>query len=253
MAVIFKTDKGKVRRHNEDNGGVFKNNNAHFLAVVADGMGGHKAGEVASEIAVTYLQERWAEIDQEPTPEWAEEWLQENVGLVNELIFERSTKNIDLEGMGTTIVAAICTPLFATIVNIGDSRCYLMNDHGYEQLTDDHSLVNELIKTGQISPEDARHHPRKNVLLKAVGTEAHIKMDIKTITFEKGDQLLLCSDGLSNKVTKEEMEDVLKEDSSLMEKADQLIALANDYGGEDNISLAIIEHDVFTESGCDEC
>ncbi len=253
MVAIFKTDKGKVRRHNEDNGGVFKNKQGHLLAIVADGMGGHKAGEVASEIAVNHLHEQWDKIDHEPTPEWAEQWMKENVTDVNQLIFDRSTENVDYEGMGTTIVAAICTPLFATISNIGDSRCYVMNDHGYEQITDDHSLVNELIKTGQISPKDAEQHPRKNVLLKAVGTESKIEIDIKTITFEAGDQLLLCSDGLSNKVTKEEMESILQENSSLEEKADQLIALANEYGGEDNISLAIVQHNEITESRCDEC
>ncbi len=111
--------------------------------------------------------------------------------------------------MGTTIVAVICTNRFVSIANIGDSRCYLSNELGFKQLTEDHSLVNELVRSGQISKEDAEHHPRKNVLLRALGTERDVVMDIKTITFEEGDLLLLCSDGLSNKVKENEMVEVL--------------------------------------------
>ena len=107
--------------------------------------------------------------------------------------------------MGTTLVASICTEKYITIAHIGDSRGYVLTEDGFRQLTDDHSLVNELIKSGQISREDAELHPRKNVLLKAMGTEPVIEMDLKTITFEEDDQLLLCSDGLSNKVSSEVM------------------------------------------------
>jgi protein phosphatase len=112
---------------------------------------------------------------------------------------------------------------------------------GFAQITEDHSLVNELVRTGQISKEDAEHHPRKNVLLRALGTERTVEMDIRTITFEEGDILLLCSDGLSNKVSETEMAEVLVKEGDLGQKADILIDMANDYGGEDNITLAIIE------------
>lgn len=151
--------------------------------------------------------------------------------------------------MGTTIVSAICTDQFATIGHIGDSRCYLFNQHGFQQITEDHSLVNELVKTGQISKEDAEHHPRKNVLLRALGTEKDVKLDIKTISVDEHDQLLLCSDGLSNKLSEQAMLDILTSDRSLEEKAQTLIHLANEHGGEDNITLAIVEFSSECESG----
>lgn len=250
MKVVFKTDQGKVRALNEDNGGVFRNSKGDFLAIVADGMGGHRAGEVASQIAVNRLQELWSNLDQTLTPERAEDWFRSNVAIVNKEIMDHSLQNKECEGMGTTLVAAICTELFATVVNIGDSRCYVSNDNGFSQLTEDHSLVNELIKSGQISREDAELHPRKNVLLKAMGTEPVIEMDLKTITFEEDDQLLLCSDGLSNKVSSEVMASILAGDTPLIEKAGTLIDLANQAGGEDNITLAIITYEDCPESRC---
>ncbi|MDP4162048.1 MAG: protein phosphatase, partial [Bacillota bacterium] len=146
------------------------------------------------------------------------------------------------DGMGTTIVAAICTDGFATIANIGDSRGYLMNEMGFKQLTEDHSLVNELVRSGQISREDAEHHPRKNVLLRALGTEQSVEMDIRTVMFESGDICLLCSDGLSNKVNETEMNQILADDQTLEQKALSFISLANENGGEDNITLAIVEY-----------
>ncbi|MCJ8006217.1 Stp1/IreP family PP2C-type Ser/Thr phosphatase [Lederbergia wuyishanensis] len=238
-----------IRPHNEDNGGIFYNEKGNCLAIVADGMGGHQAGEVASRIAVTKLQELWTAVESELTPESAEKWFLENVSKVNKEIFDHSQQFQEYKGMGTTLVAAISTATFATIVNVGDSRCYLLNDNGFNQLTEDHSLVNELIKAGQISPEDAELHPRKNVLLNAMGTESNIDMDISTITFEEGNKLLLCSDGLSNKVSSSEMAKILMEETNLNEKAEALIQLANHYGGEDNISIAIIN--ACPESGCE--
>ncbi|MBD8003973.1 Stp1/IreP family PP2C-type Ser/Thr phosphatase [Bacillus norwichensis] len=253
MLAIFKTDKGKVRTHNEDDGGIFISGQGEMLAIVADGMGGHKAGEVASGIAVTELKGHWQEVDTSLTPTEAEQWLQDHLTNVNKKIFDHAKENLQCEGMGTTIVAAICTERFATVANVGDSRCYVMNDLGYEQLTEDHSFVNELVKTGQISPEDAVHHPRKNIVLKAAGTQEEVEIDIKTITFEEGDKIMLCSDGLSDKVSKAEMEELLKASLTKEEKADRLIELANQYGGEDNISLAIIEYGTCDESRCNEC
>lgn len=241
MIGLFKTDRGKIRPHNEDCGGVFINQAGNCLAIVADGMGGHNAGEVASKIAVEKFREFWSKTGEFSSPEEAEKWFSEYVPIVNKAIYEHSQANKECDGMGTTLVASICTNVFATIVNIGDSRCYVLNENGFKQITDDHSLVNELVKAGEISPEDAEFHPRKNMLLKAMGTEPETDMDIFTITFEEPDKLLLCSDGLSNKVSALEMEEILKLNISIEEKIDKLIALANEYGGEDNISVAIVE------------
>jgi len=143
----------------------------------------------------------------------------------------------------------IATNHFATIAHVGDSRCYIYNDSGFQQLTEDHTLVNELVRTGQITREDAEHHPRKNVILRAIGTESDVKIDTKTIMFEEGDILLLCSDGLSNKVKEEQMVSILQTEGSLELKASSLINLANENGGEDNITLIILEFDDNNERG----
>lgn len=249
MKAVFKTDRGKIRQHNEDNGGVFLNENGQRLAIVADGMGGHRAGDVASEMALQHLQKQWESSLKLQTADEAEEWLKKNVEKTNHLLFEHSKAVSECEGMGTTIVAAICTDRFVSIVNVGDSRCYILNENGFQQLTNDHSLVNELVRSGQISKEDAEHHPMKNVVLRALGTEETVNMDVKTIIFEEDDQLLLCSDGLSNKVTEAEICNILKGQQSLDEKATELVELANNNGGEDNITLVIVEYTDSLEVG----
>ncbi|MFK9092377.1 Stp1/IreP family PP2C-type Ser/Thr phosphatase [Bacillus salipaludis] len=241
MKAVFQTDRGKVRLHNEDAGGILINQDGNRLAIVADGMGGHRAGDVASEMTLTQLKNEWEASGGVLTAGDAENWLKDQITKVNSLVLEHATTHTECDGMGTTIVAAITTDRFATIANIGDSRGYLLNESGFKQITEDHSLVNELVRTGQISKEDAEHHPRKNVLLRALGTEKTVEMDIKTIIFEEGDVLLLCSDGLSNKVNETEMMEILLSENNLDQKAGSLISLANEYGGEDNITLAIIE------------
>ncbi|WP_026089277.1 MULTISPECIES: Stp1/IreP family PP2C-type Ser/Thr phosphatase [Bacillus] len=246
MKAVFRTDRGKVRQHNEDNGGIFHNETG-FLAIVADGMGGHRAGEVASSMTLSYFKESWSQVKGDFTAENAENWLQENIQKVNQLLFKHAESHLECKGMGTTLVAALCTERFITIANIGDSRCYIKNESGFKQLTEDHSLVNELVRTGQISREDAEHHPRKNVLLRALGTEPNVEMDIVTIVFEEGDFLLLCSDGLSNKLNSEEMLKIIEEDETLEQKADHFINIANNHGGEDNITLVLLQYSFESE------
>lgn len=241
MKAVFLTDQGKVRQHNEDSVGIFRNRDGHRLAIVADGMGGHRAGDVASLMTLNELKKQWEASQGIVTAEAAETWLKEQILTVNRLVYAYAKNNPECEGMGTTIVAAISNANFATVANIGDSRCYLLNESGFKQVTEDHSLVNELVRHGQITREDAEHHPRKNVLLRALGTEEQVEMDIKTIMFEEGDCLLLCSDGLSNKVSEKEMTEILLGEDLLEQKAAALVSLANEYGGEDNITLAIVE------------
>ncbi|WP_160720066.1 Stp1/IreP family PP2C-type Ser/Thr phosphatase [Bacillus sp. USDA818B3_A] len=241
MKAVFQTDRGRVRLHNEDAGGVFNNKDGYRLAIVADGMGGHRAGDVASEMTISALKGEWEESNGIKTAGEAESWLNEQIKRVNLLLLDHATNNTECDGMGTTIVAAILTDTFATIAHIGDSRGYLLNESGFKQITDDHSLVNELVRSGQISKEEAEHHPRKNVLLRALGTEKNVEMDIRTIIFEEGDILLLCSDGLSNKVNEAEMAEILQNEENLQQRAGLLISLANENGGEDNITLAMVE------------
>lgn len=252
MDTFYLSDRGKVRQHNEDSVGVFENEGG-ILAIVADGMGGHLAGDVASQMTINTFKALWEQGKSIDSPSEAEAWFSEKVVEVNKAVYEHSLSNPECQGMGTTIVGAIVTSGFATIGHIGDSRCYLLNNSGFKQVTQDHSLVNELVRSGQISKEDAEHHPRKNVLLRALGTEQTVELDVSTIEFEQEDVLLLCSDGLSNKVTDEELQNELLNSQPLSDKANTLVQLANENGGEDNISLVIIKKTANHELGEEPC
>jgi protein phosphatase len=155
LKAVFMTDQGRVRQHNEDAGGIFVNKDGNRLAIVADGMGGHRAGDVASEMTISQLKNEWESTNGISTADDAESWLRDQITNVNSLLFNHAMNNLECDGMGTTVVAAISTNRFVTIANIGDSRCYLLNESGFKQVTEDHSLVNELVRTGQISREDA--------------------------------------------------------------------------------------------------
>ncbi|MFT8320889.1 MAG: Stp1/IreP family PP2C-type Ser/Thr phosphatase [Bacillus sp. (in: firmicutes)] len=249
MKEIFMTDKGKVRQHNEDSGAIVFNKSGQRLAIVADGMGGHRAGDVASRLTVEKLTDLWIENEAIMTADEAESWLQTNILQVNQFVLQYALTHPECEGMGTTIIAVISTENFSTIAHVGDSRCYLYNEDGFKQMTEDHSLVNELVRMGQISKEDAEHHPRKNVVLRALGTDENLVIDIITIMFEQGDVMLICSDGLSNKVTDDQLIEVLKQDNSLETKAATLIHTANENGGEDNITVVILEYFTGNQAG----
>ncbi|MFD1735768.1 Stp1/IreP family PP2C-type Ser/Thr phosphatase [Bacillus salitolerans] len=250
MNTFFLTDRGKVRQNNEDNGGVFQNLDGQTLTIVADGMGGHRAGDVASTMTVEAFKQFWCEAESITTPETAEKWIQEHVNLVNESLYHHSIQHDECEGMGTTLVLAICHDEFITIAHVGDSRCYIVKENSLTQVTEDHSLVNELVRHGQISKEDAEYHPRKNVLLRVLGTERNVQVDIKTITTDDVQYLLLCSDGLSNKVTSGELLSHIENDGTLEEIGTNLVMKANEYGGEDNITIVLVDFDrSFAESG----
>ncbi|MFC7320396.1 Stp1/IreP family PP2C-type Ser/Thr phosphatase [Halobacillus campisalis] len=242
MKGSFLTDQGKVRQHNEDAGGVYLNEQNQLLAVVADGMGGHQAGDIASQLAVSTLHNQWEETSAIQGPKAAENWLREAILEVNQVILQHSRDHEECRGMGTTVVAAVCDDQFATVGHIGDSRVYIANHYGFKRVTEDHSLVNELVRSGQISEEQAESHPRKNVLLKALGTDENISPDIVTFEFEEDDRLLLCSDGLTNKVNEDELSRIKEYDGEWQELCQSLVDLANERGGEDNITLAIVHH-----------
>lgn len=256
MRGQFLTDRGQIRSVNEDAGGIYFNRANQLLAIVADGMGGHKAGEVASEMATNIVKKAWKQTDKFTTAEKVENWLKDVIVMMNDSIYEYAIENKEYEGMGTTVVMTVCTEQFTTIAHIGDSRCYLLNDQGFRQMTEDHSLVNELVRSGEISKGDAQSHPRKNILLKALGTEQSVRADIKSISWEVENKLLLCSDGLTNELTDEELVEHLQKDEPLEEIANKLLTLANEKGGEDNITLAIVVKDSdnhLSGVGDDEC
>ncbi|KDE24643.1 protein phosphatase [Bacillus subtilis] len=254
MLTALKTDTGKIRQHNEDDAGIFKGKDEFILAVVADGMGGHLAGDVASKMAVKAMGEKWNEAETIPTaPSECEKWLIQQILSVNSKIYDHAQAHEECQGMGTTIVCALFTGKTVSVAHIGDSRCYLLQDGDFVQVTEDHSLVNELVRTGEISREDAEHHPRKNVLTKALGTDQSVSIDTRSFDIEPGDKLLLCSDGLTNKVEGTELKDILQSDSAPQEKVNLLVDKANQNGGEDNITAVLLELALQVEEGEDQC
>ncbi|MEG7334180.1 protein-serine/threonine phosphatase PrpC [Bacillus subtilis] len=254
MLTALKSDTGKIRQHNEDDAGVFKGKDEFVLAVVADGMGGHLAGDVASKMAVKAMGEKWNEAEAIPVaPAECEKWLIEQILAVNSKIYDHAQAHEECQGMGTTIVCALFTGKTVSVAHIGDSRCYLLQEDHFFQVTEDHSLVNELVRTGEISREDAEHHPRKNVLTKALGTDLSVSIDTRSFDIEPGDKLLLCSDGLTNKVEGTELKDILQSDSAPQEKVNLLVDKANQNGGEDNITAVLLELALHVEEGEDQC
>ena len=233
------TDIGRKRELNEDyiytSGqpiGALPN-----LFIVADGMGGHKAGDYASMHTVDRFVEVISGLDAQLSKEDA---ISEAIAEANSYIYRRSTEDNSLSGMGTTLVVATCMEEMAVVANIGDSRLYLVNE-SITQITRDHSLVEEMIHLGGIDRETARNHPDKNIITRAVGVKENVTADFYRVALSKGDKLLLCSDGLTNMLRDEEIHAIIKEHENLELAAKALIAAANENGGRDNIAVVLLE------------
>lgn len=240
MLTYYQTDEGKVRSHNEDSVTIVRSLNGEYLLVVADGMGGHKAGEVASSLTVTEMGKRFASISSIGTKEEAINWLKEITDEVNLKILKYAEQNPEAAGLGTTCVCSILTPNYLIFGNIGDSRAYVMKNGKIYKVTNDHTLVNVLVESGELTPEEAAIHPQKNVLMKALGASEKVTIDIFEV--EKDiDQIFLCSDGLTNLLNSEQIERVLNDNElSIEEKVNKLILKANARGGNDNITIAYL-------------
>lgn len=245
MISCFQTDIGNVRTMNEDNVDVFSSNES-TLVVVADGMGGHQGGKLASTMTVDIISKSWNSLDKVALrPLDVEQWMQTVIEQTNTEIYNHAQENSDCEGMGTTVVFAHCTSSFITIGHIGDSRCYISNESGFTQLTEDHSFINFLVKSGELDAnniEELENHPKKHILIRALGNEPKVKLDVKTIAFNEDDTLLLCTDGLHGLVKGDLIKAVIENGWSLEEKSEKLINLARISGGSDNISLAIVKN-----------
>uniref|UniRef100_UPI0035A08BF2 Stp1/IreP family PP2C-type Ser/Thr phosphatase n=1 Tax=Jeotgalibaca porci TaxID=1868793 RepID=UPI0035A08BF2 len=202
------------------------------------GMGGHRAGDVASEMAVSHMGEAW-KLTEFRDCEQVSRWLLDTIQKVNRLIFQKSLDYADLDGMGTTLVAATYVDRELVIAHVGDSRAYLYRNYQLKQLTEDHSLVHELVKSGEITVDEARKHPQKNVVTRSVGTRETIQVDLTSMPVATEDLLILCTDGLSNMIEEDQIKNILKDWSSLDDKVETLINAANDAGGLDNISLIL--------------
>jgi protein phosphatase len=233
------TDKGRTRNTNQDYVYCEENAVGSFpnLFIVADGMGGHNAGDTASRMCV---EEVVSQIEQSTkvTPIGI---FEQAVAAANEKVFQASLSDKALNGMGTTIVATVVFGDTAYIVNVGDSRLYVYKDT-FRQVTIDHSLVEEMVQSGKLHKEDMRTHPNKNIITRALGTNSDVKADCFEIEVDEGDVLLLCSDGLSNMLEDEKIERIIRSNREDMSEAGrQLVQEANEAGGKDNISVVLIQ------------
>ena len=240
MIAYYQTDPGKVRSHNEDSVNIVENASGEKLVVVADGMGGHKAGEVASSLVVNELSKRFSELSSIGTKEEAVIWLKEIIDEINVKILKYAEEHVDANGLGTTCVCSIITDEFLLFGNIGDSSGFVYKKGKLYKVTKDHTLVNILLENGELSESAAKVHPQKNVLMKALGAAEKIEMDIFDVEREV-DGIFLCSDGLTNMLTSEQIEKILNDgDLELEEQVGKMIMKANMRGGTDNITVACI-------------
>lgn len=239
MQIFSKTDRGRVRTDNQDAYFAGKITDDSVFAVVCDGMGGANAGNVASELAVRHISEyviRSYRDGMNMTD--TEKTLKNAIVSANISLYDKAVNNAELTGMGTTAVAAFVKDGTAVIAHVGDSRIYLVNGE-IKQLTRDHSVVQSLIESGKITPEDAKVHPRKNVITRALGAEENVAVDSDCLNLSNGDTLLLCSDGLTNFL---DDKDILKvfQNNDISAVAERLVEEANENGGGDNITVVTV-------------
>ncbi|MAJ59048.1 MAG: hypothetical protein CBC48_03100 [bacterium TMED88] len=238
VKTVGDTHVGRVRRVNQDEYGEWSHpRTGQKVIFVADGMGGHRGGEVASQLAVEEVGAAFlAEPDEAP-----QEILSRAFERANRTIFERARREASLSGMGTTGVALLLTEnRRAWVAHVGDSRLYRLRRGEMELLTSDHSVVGELVRRGQISLEEARVHPQSNEILRAIGTRLNLQVDLREIDVQPNDRFLLCSDGLTSMLPDPEVEEVLRS-KNIEVAVPELIELANEAGGSDNITLVVAE------------
>ena len=237
LTVCARTDIGRKRNINQDTVCAWPAPHGSLpnLFVVADGMGGHKAGDYASAYAVSTIG-REVEMDESTEPV---KILTNAIKCANEEIFEKAQEE-DYAGMGTTVVAATVIGDILYTANVGDSRLYLIRDD-IKQITKDHSLVEEMVRVGELKREEARFHPDKNIITRAVGADRDVLVDFFEVDLLKGDVILMCSDGLSNMVSDEDICKIIKKNNNVDDMAEELIKVANHNGGKDNIGVVLVQ------------
>lgn len=239
MKTFSITDIGRRRKMNQDYmytsemavGGL------ENLFLVADGMGGHNAGEYASKFTVEKIVEIIFKSSQkEPVVA-----MKDAISRTNEMLFAEAQSDCAKEGMGTTVVAATLSGKKMYVANVGDSRLYVINQEKIRQITRDHSFVEEMVRLGNINEEDAKVHPNKNMITRAVGVASDLETDFFEVELNVGDTVLMCTDGLTNMVEDEEIKKIVLGQRDIVEKAEKLIETANENGGKDNITVVLIE------------
>jgi PPM family protein phosphatase len=248
LQIVSVTDPGRVRGHNED---CVESRPEIGVVVLADGMGGYNAGEVASGMATSSIAGGLAQVwtrdalkslDRDQAIAQSQQALQEQVAIANRAIYDAAQRDPQCAGMGTTLVACLFYDNFLTVGHIGDSRLYRLRQDALEQVTRDHSLLQEQIDSGLITKEDARQSHNKNLVTRAVGIDPDVETEIHTYDVEEGDVFLLCSDGLNDMIEDEEIHMTLIALRSNLElTAQQLVQAANDAGGRDNVSVMLVQ------------
>lgn len=242
MRIVGKTDTGILRKQNQDDFscGVFPDGNV--WAVVCDGMGGVNGGSVASSIAVQVIAEKLKSGYVGATDMAAQKkLLLDALSAGNTEVYRKSVNEPEFFGMGTTVVACIATGTSAYIAHAGDSRAYLIGERGAILLTRDHSIVQEMLESGKLSPEEAQNHPQKNIITRALGVGETLNVDFCETTLAQGSALLICTDGLTNHVDAPEIARIVRESADIETAAGELVDLANKNGGSDNITVVVID------------
>ena len=240
MKIVAKTDKGLVRENNQDAYAVGELPGEVAWAVVCDGMGGAAGGNIASALAVKVISDKiTSSYNEKMRDSSIKNLLDSAITSANIEVYDMAYSRPDLKGMGTTVVAVVVRDNVAHIAHAGDSRAYLVNKDGVEQITVDHSLVQNLVDRGEITKEEAEHHPNKNVITRALGVDKRIDVDFSEIDMQENETLVLCTDGLSNCVNNSEMAEDIK-DGQYYAFADRLVKRANKNGGNDNITVVAI-------------
>ena len=238
MEISILTDVGQRRTNNQDYANQYKNKAGKSMVFLADGMGGHRAGNIASEMAVTDLGAAWVATEISTINE-VREWFAEYLEKENQQI-HRIGQDEEHKGMGTTLEAVAVIDDQVLFAHVGDSRIGLVRNGEYHQLTSDHSLVNALLKAGQITEEEAAHHPQRNIITQSIGQKDELQPDFGMVTVEAGDFIVINSDGLTNMISGDEIRDIVVSDLSVEEKAKTLVRFANNAGGLDNITVVLI-------------
>lgn len=239
MELAQITDVGLKRQSNQDQVGIFANQTGQKLLLLCDGMGGHNAGDVASEMALFQVGHQWEEEESIQSQDQIKTWLDTAIKEANHRVREKAQQFMGLEGMGTTLIALTIYQGQAIIAHVGDSRVYRFNQDKIAQVTKDHSFVQELVDNAVISEEEAATHPQRNIVTRAIGTEADLTVDVQVLDLVADDILLLCSDGLSDMLTQAQVIEILSQDTSIDQAAQALVESANASGGKDNISVIL--------------
>lgn len=242
IKTVHASNIGRVRSVNEDSVWIGQLPHGYTIGIVADGMGGHQAGDTASRLAVDTIAGDLSALEEGVSAEGLSAAVSDAILHANDVIYSEASKNEKYHNMGTTVEVLLLHDDSGIIGHIGDSRAYKIVNGEAIQLTEDHTLVNELFKSGQISLEEMKTHPRRNVIMRALGTDPEVSVDLYPVTLSAGEVLLLCSDGLSSLVSGEHIAQISgMQDVPLNERADRLLQMALLAGGDDNITVALFE------------